>query len=89
MNHLNRKLRLLYKQLRFWMIAGGAKEERDYYRRMRLEAIRTQRSILREDLLNRHRIGDIILEKDDIVSLEEMRVSPVFAKIEKIYTKYL
>lgn len=89
MKRLGRKIRLLYKQLKFWLIAGGVKEEREYYRKIRLEAIRNHRSILREDLLNRNRIGDIILDKDDIVSLEEMRISPVFAKIEKIYRKYL
>lgn len=77
------------KEIAFKFNTWGIQEERENYRKQRQDAIRIQRSIMREDLLNRHRIGDIILEKDEKLLLEEMRYSPVFAKIEAIYKKYL
>lgn len=77
------------KEVSFKFNTWGIKEDRVNYRKMRQEAIKHQRAVMREDLLNRHRIGDIILDKGEKEMLEEMRSTPIFSKIESLYKKYL
>jgi hypothetical protein len=42
-----------------------------------------------EDLLNRHKVGDLQIYKEDIEALHRLRRTPIIKEIEEIYRKYL
>jgi len=42
-----------------------------------------------EDLLNRQRVGDLQIYKEDIEALHRLRRTPIMKEIEGIYKKYL
>jgi hypothetical protein len=56
---------------------------------MRQEQIRGLRIFLIQDLLNRHRVGDLQIFKEDLDNLYRLRRTPIMKEIEEIYKKYL
>ena len=72
-----------------WITYGIAEEDRTSFRRSRQEAIRGLRDRMIDDLLNRNRIGEIRIWKEDLEELYRMRSTPVLTIIEKIYLKYI
>ena len=72
-----------------WITYGIPVEDRTAFRKSRQSAIRDLRSRMIDDLLNRHKVGDIKIWKDDIEELHRMKATPVFSIIERIYLKYI
>ena len=72
-----------------WITYGIPIEDRTAFRKARQEAIRDLRTRMIEDLLNRHKVGDIQVWKEDIEELHRMRSTPVLSIIEKLYVKYI
>ena len=72
-----------------WITYGIPIEDRTAFRKARQEAIRDLRTRMIEDLLNRHKVGDIKIWKEDIDELHRMRSTPVLSIIEKLYVKYI
>jgi len=72
-----------------WITYGIPIEDRTAFRKSRQEAIRDLRARMIDDLLNRHKVGDIQVWKEDIEELHRMRVTPVFSIIERLYVKYI
>lgn len=90
MRGLKTAVRIWKKEIEFKFTTWGiSPEHRSNYRRMRQESIRHLRVHLINDLLNRHRIGDIILFKEDLEELQALRRVPIMKKVEEIYRKYL
>jgi hypothetical protein len=56
---------------------------------MRQGAIKVLRMNMVQDLLNRHKVGDLQVYKEDLDSLHRLRRTPVMKEIEDIYKKYL
>lgn len=78
------------KEIEFKFIVWNIpKETRSNFRKRRQEWIRDNKIMLAADLLNRHNIGDIILDIDDLATVQNLRDLPVFEVIERIYRKYL
>lgn len=90
MRGLKTAVRIWKKEIEFkaitWRISP---EHRSNYRRMRQDSIRALRLALVNDLLNRHRVGDMQLFKEDLEALQRLRRVPIMAEIEEIYRKYL
>ena len=72
-----------------WITYGIPIENRATFRRVRQEAIRDLRARMISDLLNRHKIGEIQVWKEDVEELNRMKVTPVFSIIERLYVKYI
>jgi len=72
-----------------WITYGIPIEDRTAFRKARQESIRGLRNQMIEDLLNRHKVGDFKIWKEDIEELHRMRTTPVFSIIERIYVKYI
>lgn len=72
-----------------WITYGIPIEDRTAFRKARQEAIRDLRTRMIDDLLNRHKVGDIQVWKEDIEELHRMRSTPVLSIIEKLYVKYI
>jgi hypothetical protein len=72
-----------------WITYGIPVEDRTSFRKSRQEAIRDLRTRMIDDLLNRHKVGDIQVWKEDIEELHRMRSTPVLSIIEKLYVKYI
>jgi hypothetical protein len=72
-----------------WITYGIPEEDRTSFRRNRQEAIRGLRTRMIDDLLNRNRMGEIQIWKEDLEELRRMRTTPVLTIIEKIYLKYI
>lgn len=72
-----------------WITYGIPKDDRTAFRRSRQETIRSLRGRMVDDLLNRHKLGDIQIWKEDVEELHRMKVTPVFSIIERIYVKYI
>jgi hypothetical protein len=90
MRGLKTAVRIWKKEIEFKAITWGVKEEqRKNLRKMRQESIRSLRLAMVDDLLNRHKVGDLRIFKDDIESLWRLSETPVMAEIEGIYKKYL
>jgi hypothetical protein len=90
MRGLKTAVRIWKKEIRFKVITLGiSPEHRSHYRKMRQGTIKSLRLAMVDDLLNRHKIGDIRIFKDDIESLWRLSETPVMAEIEGIYKKYL
>lgn len=72
-----------------WITYGIPIEDRTAFRKKRQEAIRDLRARMIDDLLNRHKVGDIQVWKEDIEELHRMKINPVFSVIERLYVKYI
>lgn len=72
-----------------WITYGIPVEDRTSFRKKRQEAIRDLRARMISDLLNRHRIGEIQVWKEDLEELNRMRKTPVFSIVERLYVKYI
>lgn len=90
MRGLKTAVKIWKKEIEFKFTTCGIKEEqRKNFRKMRQDQIRNLRLFLVEDLINRHRIGDIQIFKEDLEALYLLRRRPIMAQIEGIYKKYL
>lgn len=72
-----------------WITYGIPKEDRVSFRRQRQEMIRAVRARMIDDLLNRNRMGEIQIWKEDLEELNRMKSTPVLTVIERIYLKYI
>lgn len=90
MRGLKTAVRIWKKEIEFKLTTWGVKEEqRKNLRKTRQESIRHLRLFLVNDLLNRHKIGDIQIYKEDVEVLYRLRRTPIMAEIEEMYKKYL
>jgi molybdopterin synthase catalytic subunit len=90
MRSLKTAVKIWKKEIEFKMTTWGiSPEHRTHYREMRREAYKGTKSRMIQDLLTRHRIGDITLERDHLEILQNGRKTPVFSVVEGIYKKYL
>lgn len=72
-----------------WITYGIPEEDRTSFRKNRQEAIRGLRARMIDDLLNRNRMGEIQIWREDLEELHRMRSNPVFTIVERIYLKYI
>ena len=90
MRGLKTAVKIWKKEIEFKFTTWGVKEEeRKNFRKMRQDQIRGLRLFLVEDLLNRHRVGDIRIFKEDLDALNRLRRTPIMSQIEELYKKYL
>jgi hypothetical protein len=90
MKSLKTAVKIWKKEIEFKFIVWNIpKETRLNYRKRRQEWIRGNKRMLTSDLLNRHRIGDIILQKEDLEKIQKPQNLLVFREVEEIYKKYL
>lgn len=90
MRGLKTAVRIWKKEIEFKFTTWGiSPEHRANYRRMRQEAIRHLRLSMVNDLLSRQNVGDLRIFKEDLEELHRLQRTPVMAKIEEIYKKYL
>jgi molybdopterin synthase catalytic subunit len=90
MRGLKTAVKIWKKEIEFKFTTWGIKEEqRKNFRQMRQDQIRGLRAFMVEDLLNRHRVGDLKIFNEDLEALYRLRVTPIMAEIEGIYKKYL
>jgi hypothetical protein len=73
-------------KLTVWKIDEVA---RDSSRIMRQNWIKDTKQVMISDLINRHRIGDIILTPEDLKTLQNPKGTLVFSVIEEIYKRNL
>lgn len=90
MRGLKTAVKIWKKEIEFKFTTWGIKEEqRTSFRKMRQGAIKALRSTMVEDLLNRQKVGDLQIFKEDIEALHRLRRTPIMKEIEVIYKKYL
>jgi hypothetical protein len=90
MRGLKTAVKIWKKEIEFKFTTWGIKEEqRTSFRKMRQGAIKVLRMNMVQDLLNRHKVGDLQIYKEDLDSLHRLRRTPVMKEIEDIYKKYL
>ena len=90
MRGLKTAVKIWKKEIEFKAITWGIKEEqRKNFRKMRQATIKALRINMVEDLLNRHKVGDIQISKAEPESLHGLRRTPIMKEIEEIYKKYL
>ena len=90
MRGLKTAVKIWKKEIEFKFTTWGMKEEqRTSFRKMRQGAIKALRINMVEDLLNRHKVGDLQIYKEDIEALHRLRRTPIIKEIEEIYRKYL
>jgi hypothetical protein len=90
MRGLKTAVKIWKKEIEFKFTTWGIKEEqRTSFRKMRQGAIKALRINMVEDLLNRHKVGDLQIYKEDIEALHRLRITPIIKEIEGIYKKYL
>jgi molybdopterin synthase catalytic subunit len=90
MRGLKTAVKIWKKEIEFKFTTWGIKEEqRTSFRKMRQGAIKVLRMNMVQDLLNRHKVGDLQVYKEDLDSLHRLRRTPVMKEIEDIYKKYL
>ena len=90
MRGLKTAVKIWKKEIEFKFTTWGIKEEqRASFRKMRQGAIKALRINMVEDLLNRHKVGDLQIYKEDIEALHRLRRTPIIKEIEEIYRKYL
>jgi molybdopterin synthase catalytic subunit len=90
MRGLKTAVKIWKKEIEFKLTTWGIKEEqRTSFRKMRQGAIKVLRMNMVQDLLNRHKVGDLQVYKEDLDSLHRLRRTPVMKEIEDIYKKYL
>jgi hypothetical protein len=56
---------------------------------MRQDQIRALRINMVNDLLNRHKVGDLKIFREDVENLHRLKRTPIMKEIEEIYRKYL
>jgi hypothetical protein len=90
MRSLKTAVKIWKKEIEFKVITWGIEEEkRTNFRTIRQAQIKDAKRMMSTDLLNRNRIGDIVLYKDDLETLQSPQGLPVFRIVEEIYRKYL
>ena len=90
MRGLKTAVKIWKKEIEFKFTTWGIKEEqRTSFRKMRQGAIKVLRMNMVQDLLNRHKVGDLQVYKEDLDSLHRLRRTPIMKEIEDIYKKYL
>ena len=90
MRGLKTAVKIWKKEIEFKFTTWGIKEDqRTSFRKMRQGAIKVLRMNMVQDLLNRHKVGDLQVYKEDLDSLHRLRRTPVMKEIEDIYKKYL
>ena len=90
MRGLKTAVKIWKKEIEFKFTTWGIKEEqRTSFRKMRQGAIKALRINMVEDLLNRQKVGDLQVYKEDIEALHRLRRTPIMKEIEDIYKKYL
>ena len=90
MKGLKTAVKIWKKEIEFKFTTWGIKEEqRASFRKMRQSTIKALRANMVEDLLNRHKVGDLQIYREDIESLHRLRRTPIMKEIEGIYKKYL
>ena len=90
MRGLKTAVKIWKKEIEFKFTTWGIKEEqRTSFRKMRQGAIKVLRMNMVQDLLNRHKVGDLQVYKEDLDSLHRLRRTPVMKEIEDIYKNYL
>lgn len=90
MRSLKTAVKIFKKEVEMkWITYGIPEEDRTSFRRSRQEAIRGLRTRMIDDLLNRNRIGEIQIWKEDLEELNRMRTTPVLTVIERLYLKYI
>jgi hypothetical protein len=90
MKSLKTAVKIWKKEIEFKLTTWGVKEEeRVSFRKRRQEQIKDTKLLIARDLLNRDRIGDIILTPEDRALIQNLRALPVFRVVEGIYRKYL
>ena len=90
MRGLKTAVKIWKKEIEFKFTTWGIKEDqRASFRKMRQGAIKVLRMNMVQDLLNRHKVGDLQVYKEDLDSLHRLRRTPIMKEIEDIYKKYL
>jgi len=90
MRSLKTAVKIFKKEIEMkWITYGIPIEDRTAFRKSRQETIRSLRAQMIDDLLNRHKVGDIQIWKEDINELHRMKSTPIFAVIERLYVKYI
>lgn len=90
MRGLKTAVKIWKKEIEFKFTTWGIKEEqRTSFRKMRQGAIKVLRMNMVQDLLNRHKVGDLQIDRGDMESLHRLRRVPIMKEIEDIYKKYL
>jgi hypothetical protein len=90
MRSLKTAVKIFKKEIEMkWITYGIPIEDRTAFRKSRQESIRSLRAQMIDDLLNRHKVGDIQIWKEDINELHRMKSTPIFAVIERLYVKYI
>jgi hypothetical protein len=90
MRGLKTAVKVWKKEIEFKFTTWGVKEtERKNFRKMRQDHIKGLRLFMIEDLLNRHRVGDLQIFKEDLDNLYRLRRTPIMREVEEIYKKYL
>ena len=90
MKSLKTAVKIWKKEIEFKLTTWGVKEEeRVSFSKRRQEQIKDTKLLIARDLLNRDRIGDIILTPEDRALIQNLRALPGFRVVEGIYRKYL
>lgn len=90
MRSLKTAVKIWKKEIEFKVTTWGiSPEHRTHYREMRRQSYLNVKTGMALDLTNRHRIGDIIMDPQDLRSIGNVNSLPVFKKMEEIYKKYL
>ena len=90
MRGLKTAVKIWKKEIEFKFTIWGIKEDqRASFRKMRQATIRVLRMNMVEDLLNRQKVGDLQIYREDIESLYRLKRTPIMKEIEDIYKKYL
>lgn len=90
MRGLKTAVKIWKKEIEFKFTTWGIKEEqRKNFRKMRQDQIRVLRINMVDDLLNRQRVGDLQIFREDLENLHRLRRTPIMKEIEEIYKKYL
>jgi hypothetical protein len=77
---------ILRRQFTAWVVnLGSDKFERSLARKRRLESIRDLKSAMQGDILNRSRLGEIVIPKEDLEKIKSPNFPPSLLVLEKIY----
>lgn len=90
MKSLKTAVKIWKKEIEFKLTTWKVKEEeRVNFRKSRQGQIKDTKLMMATDLLNRDKIGDIILDKEEREKIQNLQKLPVFKSVEKIYRNYL
>jgi hypothetical protein len=77
---------ILRRRFTVWLVtAGSGKSERSLLRRRRLESIRGLKEAMTSDILNRHKLEEITIRKEDLEKIKSQNSPPSLLTLEKIY----